>query len=254
MGAPYIHCPKCGHAPLPVDQALPACCPACGVVLAKIGQQPQRRNRVAQDPLSSEEVPAWIDVLAHVPERVDATWFWLRVATLAAFAVWGFVLIRLDYRVGEMAESFLHRPLLVFHEAGHVLAMPFGEWMTIFGGTLGQLLMPLLLAGALLLKNRDPFGACIGLWFLGVSVLDVAPYLYDALHPRLMLLSGTTGEEGGHDWIYLLGSMGQLAKAQTLGALVHKAGALLVVLSLAWGGWILRRQHKRMAAQVARGQ
>ena len=100
----------------------------------------------------------------------------------------------MDYRVGEMGESFLHRPLLVFHEAGHIVFMAFGEWMTILGGTLGQLLMPILLAGALLLKNRDPFGAAVGLWLFGVSVLDVAPYMYDALHPQLMLLSGTTGE------------------------------------------------------------
>jgi ribosomal protein S27E len=31
----YASCPKCGHAPLPHDQALPAACAACGVVLAK---------------------------------------------------------------------------------------------------------------------------------------------------------------------------------------------------------------------------
>jgi hypothetical protein len=33
----YPGCPKCGHAPLPADQSLPAACPACGIVLAKFG-------------------------------------------------------------------------------------------------------------------------------------------------------------------------------------------------------------------------
>jgi hypothetical protein len=120
----------------------------------------------------------------------------------------------------------------------------------VLGGTLGQLLMPLVLAGALLLKNRDPFGASVGLWLVGVSLLDVAPYMYDALHPQLMLLSGATGEEGGHDWIYLFTSMGLLPRAQAIGAAVHKLGALLVLASLAWGAAVLWRQHARIAGDV----
>lgn len=47
--------------------------------------------------------------------------------------------------------SFIHRPLLVFHEAGHVIFMPLGDWLTVLGGTLGQLLMPAIMAGALVL-------------------------------------------------------------------------------------------------------
>ena len=125
-------------------------------------------------------------------------------------------------------------------------------WMMVLGGTLGQLLMPALLAAALLLKNRDPFGAAIGLWLFGVSLLDVAPYMFDALHPQLMLLSGTTGEEGGHDWIHLFSSMGLLPRAQFIGALTHKLGALVVLLALAWAAWLLRLQWRRRAGDVLR--
>jgi hypothetical protein len=112
--------------------------------------------------------------------------------------------------------------------------------------------MPALLAVALLLKNRDPFGAAIGLWLLGVSFLDVAPYVYDALHPQLTLLTGTTGEQGGHDWIYLLSSSGLLPKAQFLGALTHKLGALLVLVALTWAGFLLVLQRARLAGDVLR--
>jgi hypothetical protein len=150
-----------------------------------------------------------------------------------------------------MGESFLHRPLLIFHEAGHVILMPLGHWMMILGGTLGQLIMPLILGGALLVKNRDPFGAAVGLWFLGVSVMDVAPYMYDALHPQLMLLSGSTGEEGGHDWIYLFSSVGLLQKAQVIGSVTHKLGALVTLLALAWGTWLLRQQYLRKSQEDA---
>jgi hypothetical protein len=155
----------------------------------------------------------------------------------------GLGLIAMDYRTGEMGASFIHRPLLIFHEAGHVVFRPFGEWVMFLGGTLGQLIMPAILGGALLIKNRDAFGASIGLWLFGVSLLDIAPYMYNALHPQLMLLSGTTAEAGGHDWIYLFSSMGVLPKAQAIGGFFHKLGAMTALLALAWGGWVLRLQH-----------
>ena len=103
---------------------------------------------------------------------------------------------------------------------------------------------------AFLWKNRDPFGAALGLWLLGVSLLDVAPYMFDALDPQLMLLSGGTGEDGGHDWIYLFRSMGLLQRAPLIGALTHKLGALVVLLALAWAAWLLVLQRRRIGGEV----
>jgi hypothetical protein len=253
----FSRCPKCGHAPLPADQSLPAACPACGVILAKLAVAPAggtaapRAGRRAM-PVGDAEEPqeGWLARLTHVPPRVDAVRWWLRVALLAGFGLWGLWLISMDFRDGSIGQSFVHGPLLIFHEAGHVVFMLFGEWMTIAGGTFGQLLMPAILGGALLLKNRDPFGAAIGLWLLGVSLLDVAPYVYDALVPQLTLLGGGTGDDGPHDWIYLLGSMGLLNKAQVLGNMVHKLGALVMLLALGWAAWLLKRQHARIDDKV----
>jgi len=190
-----------------------------------------------------DEPSTFFRYLFHTPERIDSFTIWIHLALLFGFAVWGLTLIAQDYRTGEMGASFIHRPLLIFHEAGHVVFRLFGEWVSVLGGTLGQLIMPAILGCALLIKNRDPFGAAIGLWFVGVSLLDIAPYMYDALHPKLMLLSGTTGEDGGHDWIYLFSSMGLLQKAQVIAGLIHKLGALTVLLALAWGAGVLRIQH-----------
>lgn len=254
----YTSCPKCGHAPLPADQSLPAACPACGLILAKfaavIARVPAHADESHEEDIGAR---AWLrqwrrDVLAaatHVPLRVEPAAFWVRVAMLVLFSLWGLSLIRLDFRTAEINASFLHGPLLVFHEAGHVIFRLLGEFMTILGGTLGQLLMPAMLCGALLIKNRDPYGAALGLWLLGVSLLDVAPYIYDALHPQMVLLGGHTGEEGGHDWIYLLGETGLIKRAQSLGWLTHKAGALVVLLAIGWAAWILKQQHARIGAE-----
>ncbi|NMM13564.1 MAG: zinc ribbon domain-containing protein [Rhodoferax sp.] len=251
MSSPYTRCPKCGHQPLPIKQALPAACPACGVILAKVGQGVRRTASVPDaDPDLPRDDTRWTALLTRIPARVDALSFWLRVAILAGLVLWSWQLIGMDYRSGEMGESFIHRPILVFHEAGHILFLPLGHWMMVLGGTLGQLLMPAILAGALLLKNRDPFGAAVGLWFFGVSLLDVAPYMFDALQPQLMLLSGQVGDAGGHDWIYLFSSLGLLAKSQLIGGLTHKLGALVVLLALGWGTWLLRRQYPRREDHV----
>ncbi|TFY98026.1 hypothetical protein [Ramlibacter rhizophilus] len=185
--------------------------------------------------------------LLHVPERVDPLRWWLRLALWLGFAAWSLPLVRADIRSGEIASSFLHGPLLLFHEAGHVLMLPLGEWMTVFGGTLGQLAMPLAMAGVLLSKNRDPFGASLGLWLTGVSLLTIAPYAYDALHPQLILLGGHTGDDGPHDWIYLLSSLGLLPRAQGIGRTVHFAGAAVMLLSLAWGAGVLWLQRARIS-------
>jgi hypothetical protein len=247
----YSRCPKCGYRGLPADQSLPAACPACGVILAKVADARHRRG-LTRAPSSPDDTErnALAALLLHVPERVDVLRWWLRVVLLALFVVWGAVLIGLDHRTGEMGTSFLHGPLLVFHEAGHVLFRLFGEWMMFFGGTLGQLLMPVIIVVAFLWKNRDPFGAALGLWLLGVSLLDVAPYMHDALDPQLVLLSGSTGEDGGHDWIYLFSSIGLLQRAPFIGALTHKLGALVMLAALAWAAWLLVLQRRRIGGEV----
>jgi hypothetical protein len=256
----FDHCPKCSHRPLPPDQSLPAACPSCGVILAKVAQTaalrglPSRQRVRPSFAVHSNEdggrESGWRTLLLHVPERVDNTLLGRRVLLLAVFAIWGLRLMTLSVPEGEMAQSFIHGPLLVFHEAGHVLFMPLGQWMTVAGGTLMQWLMPVVLGVALLWKNRDPFGASFALWLLGVSVMDTAPYLYDALHPQLVLLGGGTGEDGGHDFIFLLGSLGLLQHAQSLGLLLHKLGALLLLLALGWASWLLVLQHGRRAGVV----
>jgi len=242
-------CPKCGHAPLPPDQAFPAECPSCGVILARAGEACP--PPVARPTTRDEAVTALRAWLWHVPEQVDATAFKGRVALLAVFALWGLRLSWMDYRDGAMGESFIHAPLLVFHEAGHVIFAVFGEWVRVLGGTLGQLLVPAILAGALLWRNRDPFGASIGLWLVGVSVMDVAPYMFDAWAPRLTLLGGGTGNDSFHDWIYLFDSVNLLHRAQRIGAATHAVGVAIVLLALGWGAGVLRLQQRRLAGGVA---
>ena len=190
---------------------------------------------------------AW---LLYVPERVDRVRWTARLATLVVFAAWTLWIWKdLDIRGGEVGSRFLHGMLLPFHEAGHYAIFRwFGPFIMTLGGTLGQLLMPLILAGALLLQRRDPFGAAIFSWLLGFSLIDTAVYMYDAFDPRLVLLGGMTGQESdGHDWQNLFGDMGLLGRARGIGRFVGFAGTMTRAAALAWAAWVLRLQRARLS-------
>jgi len=158
-----------------------------------------------------------------------------RAATLVLVAVWGVFLAAADYRNPPQTFDFMHAILLPIHEAGHVLFRPFGEFMAIAGGSLFQVLLPSAIAVAFIVKQRDPFGAAICLWWAGASLVDLAPYIYDALEPQIVLLGGHTGEDGPHDWIYLLGRLGSLRRAHGWGTAAHHLGVLAMIAGAAWG-------------------
>jgi hypothetical protein len=190
-----------------------------------------------------EDRPVYPADLLEVPEEVERWLVIARAILFALFFLWGWSLFRLDIRTGAINASFMHLINLVFHEAGHVIFRLFGEFMGFAGGTLAQLLMPVIVGGAFHWTHRDNFGASIALWWLSVSVMDCAPYIYDALDPKLELLGGGTGKENeGHDWIYMLGELHLIQSSHGIGRAVHAIGAILMLVANAWGLLVLMRQ------------
>ena len=263
----YAACPKCAHAPLPADQSLPAACPACGLILAKFkaaatGAIPPAAPRIAAaadapaalEPHNAttlgERLSGW---LLHVPDEVSKINWGARIAALAVFVLWTWLIWRdVDVPVGESGSRFLHLVLTPFHEAGHYLIFRwFGRFIMILGGTLGQHLMPMVLAGALLIKRRDPFGAALFTWLLGYSIIDMGVYMYDAYDPALMLLDGRTGAESdGHDWQNIFGDLGLIRNARGIGLFFGWVGKAVMVAALAWAAWMLWLQYDRLSSSI----
>ena len=246
----YSQCPRCGHKP---PQPLPAsaACPVCGIYFFKWGQ-PSHEPAISEfdEESLTGEGDSFIAALFQPLERIDAMTFYGRCVALILLAIWSWFLFGYDYRYGEINMSFMHDILLPLHEAGHVLFRPFGEFMMILGGSLFQLALPFGIGIAFIVKNRDNFGAAIGLWWAGVSLVDLSPYIYDAINPLLTLIGGKTGADGPHDWIYLLTTLGQLSNAHRLGAFAHACGGLILLLALIWGATILWRQHKQLDDRI----
>ncbi len=237
-------CPKC-HA----EQLGGATeCVKCGIIFAKYWPLTARLS-VKPSARSFTESP-WVQItkqwLIESDTTTDSMTLYGRAVVFLVLVWWGWRFITTPLETNYTGESFLHLINLPFHEAGHVLFTPFGRFMMILGGSLGQVLMPIICLGTFLVKTRDPFGASVALWWTAESVMDVAPYINDARALDLTLLGGVTGKEtDGHDWNNLLTMLGWLEYDQRLAHLAYNLGILLMLGSFAWCGVILLRHYRR---------
>lgn len=176
--------------------------------------------------------------------------FWIALFLLS----WSVVLAPIER--SQVVPSFVHlilsRVNLVFHEAGHVIFSPLGQFMGTLGGSLLQVLVPAICMAAFLTRHLNPFGASACFWWMGQSMCELAPYINDARAQRMILLGGVTGRDvpGYHDWNNILSQMGLLKWDHTLGRLAHLSGSVLIVVALIWGAYLLHAQY-RLAKQPA---
>ncbi|WP_224956404.1 hypothetical protein [Geomonas subterranea] len=142
-----------------------------------------------------------------------------------------------------MGETFLHLVNLPFHEAGHVLFSPFGRFLQVAGGTIMQLLVPAVVAISFYMRG-DRYAAAVGIWWLGESMADVAPYADDARAGQLPLLGGVTGSEveDYHDWEVMLGKLGLLTWDHSIGSFFFVTGGVVMAAAIIWGVMVSFRQ------------
>lgn len=240
-----MHCPKCGW----VQDDDRVECVRCGIIFANLTNAPRphsaaQPHRPVQRSAALRVAEEW---LLTTEASVNPFYFAGRVLVFLLLALWGWRFMTTPLETNDTGESFLHVVNLPFHEAGHLLFMPFGRFMTILGGSLGQILMPLVCLGTFLLKTRDPFGGSVALWWTAENFMDVAPYINDARAMDLLLLGGFTGKEvDAHDWNNLLTMLGWLQYDHGLAKLSYGIGTVLMLLALAWGAILLHRQYRRL--------
>jgi hypothetical protein len=229
-------CPKCG-APYSASDVE---CARCGVVFAKLAQ---RAGAIDGEPDAAG--PSTLRAVESGP-RASRVIRFARGAAIAGLAVWTWQFAAAPMGVA-VADSVLHLPNLVFHEAGHVILGVFGRFISVLGGSLFQFAVPLILAGAFL-RQQDAFGAAVCTWWAGQNLLDVAPYIADARALQLVLLGGQTGAEvEGHDWEYLLTQMNLLHMDRTIGLACHWVGLATMAGALLWACVSLSRAAGREA-------
>lgn len=251
-------CPKCEFAPLPADQAFPAACPRCGLILAKFGAAPPAGSRSATALAAAQagesafdedsRLGRFLGAFAYVPEQVLRSYWYLRIGGIVAMTLatlW--LLAKYDLESGHGGLWLVHAFITPFHEVGHLVFRPFGELMMNLGGTIGQHAVCVGLGALFLFRNRDPYAAALMLWVLGYSVLAMASYMFDAWNPQMTLLTGRTGDTGGHDWIDIFGDIGLLPRAQPIGRAFHKVAYVVQFAAIGWAAWLVARQSGRLS-------
>lgn len=250
----YKTCPKCGHPRRP-DEAGPAeQCPRCGVFFIEWLKSRLRGARRPTEPAVPGAARRARLLETLLTPRSDGRLEWSGRVLLTLLLGW-FTVEMLASGYEEMVTgarsgvvAFLHSIDLVFHEAGHVIFRLLGDFMAVLGGSLMQVLIPLIVAGAFLVRNTDPFGASVGVWWTGQSLADVAVYISDARALRLPMLGGGTGADrpGFHDWQNILSRLDLLEYDRMLGGIAGALGVVLMVSGLVWAMVLVWIQHRRL--------
>jgi len=194
--------------------------------------QPGKQARKRKEPfvLTVQDVQNWL-------KRVDLLKVWF-MAFLAAYGLFGskYYTVESALEGSHFLMQFIHGANLIFHEAGHVIFMILGEFMTILGGSLFQILLPAAIAGYFVF-TRQLFAAAVAACWTGENFWDVSIYVKDSQSLVLPLLGG---DNGMHDWNYLLSELGWLTQDQLVGGVVFWLGWLIYAAAIAAGFYFSR--------------
>jgi hypothetical protein len=135
---------------------------------------------------------------------------WKPLSRVVAIAWCVFYLLFLVYAFTDRSGFLLIDHVnLVVHEAGHLLFGWFGSTLGLWGGTLLQLLAPLLLA-AWFFWQRERTGFAFCSFFFFENFLNIARYMADARAMELPLVSVGGGDVEAGDWTLIFERLGVL--------------------------------------------
>lgn len=129
---------------------------------------------------------------------------------------------------------------LVIHEAGHLVFRPFGEFLSIAGGSLFQVIVPTVFAGYFYF-NRKPYSCALVLFWAGESLLNVSVYAADSVAMQLPLLGG---DNSIHDWNYMLDHLGLLRQTASIALFIRALGTVVIIFAAVRAIHAARRSAK----------
>lgn len=162
-----------------------------------------------------------------------------RLVFLGFLAVYGVICLRTPG-----AGRLLDAVDLAIHETGHLVFAAFGEFVGFLGGTLFQLLVPLLFV-LHFLRREERFGAAVCLWWVAQNFWNISVYAGDARAQELPLVGG-----GEHDWAYLLDALGWMSHDVAIARGIHALGVLLFAVALGMGFHATERAAMAAAADA----
>src|SRR6266436_4941267 len=128
---------------------------------------------------------------------------------------------------------FIDLANLVVHEGGHLLFGWFGPTLGLWGGTLLQWLVPVLLA-AYFFSQRQTSGFAFCSFFFFENWLYTATYMADARAMVLPLVTAGDSDFVEHDWHAIFSGLGVLQYDTKIAAVVRFLGWCGMLAAVAW--------------------
>lgn len=148
---------------------------------------------------------------------------------------------KLDFALHRTSNPFSALDFGV-HELGHLLFSKFGEFMHILGGSLFQVIFPILwMIG--FLQKKWYFAASLCWCWLGLNLFDVATYVADARARTIPLATGfgvfgidptnvDAAYDRSHDWYQILSRTNHLNSDLAIADSLRVAGTICFIIGL----------------------
>jgi hypothetical protein len=141
---------------------------------------------------------------------------------------------------------FIDSANLVVHEGGHMLFGWFGSTLGLWGGTILQWLVPLMLA-AYFYRERQAAAFVFCMFFFFENWLYTATYMADARAMALPLVTTGDSDYIEHDWNAIFSSLGLLPHDARIAAIVRFIGWCGMLASTGWLGAKMKTNLERQA-------
>jgi hypothetical protein len=138
---------------------------------------------------------------------------------------------------------FIDLANLVVHEGGHLLFGWFGPTLGLWGGTLLQWMVPVLLA-AYFFTQRQTTAFAFCSFFFFENWLYTATYMADARAMILPLVTTGDPDNVEHDWNAIFSSLGVLQYDTTIAGVVRFLGWCGMLAVVGWLVWVSLKQSE----------
>ena len=148
------------------------------------------------------------------------------VAFVSAFFMLAAVLV-----LGDGFISIIDDANVLFHEIGHFVFHLFGHTVGLYGGTLGQLLPPII-SVVIFWRQKSLVSVSVALLWLFENFFDIAAYMETA-RSEGPIVFGVLGW-GQHDWWRIFSHWGVLRYDTTIATIMKVTGWLGLCSTLVW--------------------
>jgi hypothetical protein len=168
--------------------------------------------------------------LERLREIHETEWKPVSTPALAAGSVVVLIIVWLG-NTGERWVWILDSANLAFHEAGHPLFGLFSSRLMVYGGTLGQLVFPIVATVSFWMRREALACALTAVWF-SENLWNIARYMADARAQELPLVGG-----GEHDWTEIFTRWSALNQDTAIAGVVRLIGWIGVLSAWGWLTW-----------------